>query len=54
MHFINISRDSNKLLFSIYFRNLPKVFTIEQKMSQESERKNKQFTKNGKKNHNKL
>ena len=44
-HFINISRDSNKLLFSRHFRNLQKVFTIEQKMSQESERKKKQFHK---------
>ena len=44
-HFINISRDSNKLLFSRHFRNLQEVFTIEQKMSQESERKKKQFHK---------
>ena len=50
MHFIHISRDSNILLFSRFFRNLQKVYTIEQKISQESERKNKLLHKKWQKN----
>ena len=43
--FIYISRDSNILLFSRFFRNLQKAYTIEQKISQESERKKELFYK---------
>ena len=52
--FIYISRDSNILLFSRFFRNLQKVYTIEQKISQESERKMKPFYKKLQKIQNKL
>ena len=53
-HFMSISRDSNILLFSRFFRNLQKVYTIEPKTSQESERKKKQFHKEWQKTQNKL
>ena len=45
-HFIYISEDSNILLFQRFCKHLQKVFTTEQKLSQESERKNKLFHKN--------
>ena len=51
---MSISRDSNILLFSRFFRNLQKVYTIEPKTSQESERKKKQFHKEWQKTQNKL
>ena len=44
-HFIYISRDSNILLFSRFFRHLKKVYTIEQKINQANGRKKKLFHK---------
>ena len=52
--FIYISRDSNILLISRFFRNLQKAYTIEQKISQESERKKELFYKKLQKIQNKL
>ena len=50
--FICISKDSNILLLSRFFWNLQKVHTIEQKISQQSEKKKKdnsqEMTKNSK------
>ena len=53
-HFISISRDSNMFLFLRFFRNLQKLYTIKQKISQESERKKELFHKIWQKIENKL
>ena len=53
-HFIYISRDSNKLPFLKFARNLRKVYEIEKKISQQSEKKQKLFKRKWTKIQNKI
>ena len=53
-HFYCISKNTAILLFSRFFRNLQKVYTIEQKVSQEIKRKKKLIYKKWQKTQNRL